>query len=119
MLAFCEGLILMIKEGASPFGSVLGSPSLELHSQLSSLGWPCLRIESHKPLCSAFWSVLQISFTLCLLSRSARCLLVTIVQEDQICFKRSNQNGWGNCAGGCSVALKMGRSAYIVVSMGM
>ena len=36
----------MIKEGASPFGSVLGSPLLAFHSQLSSLGWPCLRIES-------------------------------------------------------------------------
>ena len=35
-------------------GSVLGCPSLEFHSQLSSLGWPCLRIKSHKPLCSAF-----------------------------------------------------------------
>ena len=32
MLAFWEGLILMIKEGASPFGSVLGSLSLEFHS---------------------------------------------------------------------------------------
>ena len=30
------------------------------HSQLSNLGWPCLRIGSHKPLCSAFWSVLQL-----------------------------------------------------------
>ena len=36
MLAFWEGLILMIKEGASPPGSVLGSLSLEFHSRLSS-----------------------------------------------------------------------------------
>ena len=38
MLVFWEGAILMIKEGASPFGSVLGSLFLEFHSQLSSLG---------------------------------------------------------------------------------
>ena len=63
MLAFWEGPMLMIKEDASPFGNVLGSQFLEFHSQMSSLGWPCLRIESRKPLCSAFWSELQ---TLCL-----------------------------------------------------
>ena len=40
VLAFWEGPMLMIKEGASPFGSVLGSPLLAFHSQLSSLGWP-------------------------------------------------------------------------------
>ena len=72
VLAFWEGPMQMIKEGASPFGSVLGSPLLAFHSQLSSLGWPCLRIESRKPLCSAFWSELQLSLTLCLLSRSAQ-----------------------------------------------
>ena len=72
VLTFWEGPMLMIKEGTSLFGSVLGSPFLEFHSQLSSLGWPCLRIESHMPLCSAFWSVLPLSLTLCLLSRSAQ-----------------------------------------------
>ena len=75
VLAFWEGPMQMIKEGASPFGSVLGSPLLVFHSQLSSLGWPCLRIESSKPLCSAFWSELQLSLTLCLLSRSAQLQL--------------------------------------------
>ena len=72
VLVFWEGPMLMIKEGTFPFGSDLGSPPLEFHSQLSSPGWPCLRIESHKPLCSAFWRVLQLSLTLCLLSRSAQ-----------------------------------------------
>ena len=62
---------VMIKEGTSPLGSVLGSPSVELHSWLSSLGWPCLRINSHKPLCSAFWSVLRTSLILCLLLEHA------------------------------------------------
>jgi len=49
VLVFWEGPMLMIKEGAFPFGSDLGSPPLEFHSQLSSPGCPCLRIESHKP----------------------------------------------------------------------
>ena len=38
LLAFSEGLSL-IKEGASPFGSVLGSLFLEFHSRLFSFGW--------------------------------------------------------------------------------
>ena len=65
--AFWEGPMLMIKEGASPFGSVLGSPFLEFHSQ-SVQPWlamsACMRIES---LCSAFWSLLPLSLTLCYL----------------------------------------------------
>ena len=44
MLTFWEGPMLMIKEGTSPFGSVLGRLFLELRSQLSSLGWSCLKI---------------------------------------------------------------------------
>ena len=64
--------MLMIKEDVSPFGSVLGSPPLEFHSQLFSLGWRCLRIESHMLQCSAFWSVLQLGLILCLLNRSAQ-----------------------------------------------
>ena len=43
VLVFWEGPMLMIKEGAFPFGSDLGSPPLEFHSQLSSHGWPCMR----------------------------------------------------------------------------
>ena len=34
VLAFWEGPMQMIKESASPFGSVLGSPLLAFHSQL-------------------------------------------------------------------------------------
>ena len=51
VLVFWESSMLMIKEDSFPFGSDLGSPSLEFHSQLSNLGWTCLRIDSHKPIC--------------------------------------------------------------------
>ena len=48
--------MLMKKEDASPFVSVLWSLTLYFHGQLFSFGWRCLRIESHMLQCSAFWS---------------------------------------------------------------
>ena len=115
VLAFWEGPMLMLKEGTSLYGSVLGSLFLAFHCQLSSLGWPWLRIESHMPLCSAFWSLLPLSLTLCLLSRSAQLCRRTRSGLRGVAM----QNGWGIVLGGCSVALKLGRSAYMDVSAGM
>ena len=66
VLAFWERLML-IKEGTCPFAYLWS-----FTSRLSGFGWPCLRIESYMPVCSAFLSVLQISLILCLLSRSAQ-----------------------------------------------
>ena len=39
MLAFWEGPMQIVKKDASLFGSVLGSPLLEFHSQLSMQPW--------------------------------------------------------------------------------
>ena len=73
MLTFLEGPMLIIKENASLFGSDLGGPPLELHSQLSSLGWPCLRIESQTPFFLLYVACCSyIGLTLCLLSRSTQ-----------------------------------------------